>query len=825
QLTTIPTFPSSRSSKLVDVTNDLFRDVRHAVRAFAKAKGFTVAALLTLALGIGANTAIFSLVNAALLQPLPYPEPDRLVQLVRRSARYEADGQTGRRYLFFREHLQGVAALAAARNPTGFNLVVGGDALFIRAMPVSKEYFAVFGVRPLWGTTFGAEHDAAGGPQAAVLGHALWARLFNSDPAVIGTSILLGGNSYVVLGVMPASFRTTPEADLFVPLRPSTTGPGGGYNYGVTGRLKDGVTMAQASDDAARVFRAMAAAFPGEVRENERPSALTSYQSQLSRESRPFLLMIFGAVGLVLAIACANTANLLLARASARTREIALRVALGARRRRIVVQLLTESVLLSLGGAVIGVALAYASLPALFTLVPPGTLNGQEPAIDGRVLLFTLAVAIATGVIFGLAPALSLTRQDLAEAFRQDGIRTVGSRRSTWLRSALVVGEVSLCMLLLVGAGLLIQTFVRLRAVDPGFDPAGVVAARMSLQGDRYASAGDVNRFFAEGLDRLRAIPGVTSAAVVNGVPIERGLNLNVDVLDGPAPAENRLVDWRYASGDYFATMGIPIVAGRGFGDGDRAGAPPIAVVNESFVRHYLTGTGGLGYHLRVFDSDVAMEIVGIAKDVSESGLRHPAPPLMYVPVTQANAAGIRASHTYFPMTWVVRTAAPGAELERRMREAIRTLDPQQPFSTFSTMTEVKGAAFATEQRQMAIVTLFAAAGLLLAAAGVYGLIAYSIAQRTRELGIRIALGATPGTIVRGVVWHGARLALLGIAIGAASAVALTRMLERFVWGVSTLDPLTFATVPLVLLAISAVASLVPALRATRLNPLTAIRE
>jgi predicted permease len=441
------------------------------------------------------------------------------------------------------------------------------------------------------------------------------------------------------------------------------------------------------------------------------------------------------------------------------------------------------------------------------------------------VLLFTFSVAVATGVVFGLMPALSLTRADLADAFRQDGTRSVGSRRSSWMRSALVVGEVALCMLLLVGAGLLIQTFARLRAVDPGFNPAGVVAARMSLQGGRYASAADINRFFDEGLERLHAIPGVTHAAVVNGVPIERGLNLNVDLLDGPSPATRLLVDWRYASTDYFATMGIPIVAGRGFAASDRAGAPAIAVVNESFVRRYLAGTTGLGHQLRVFQDDVPMEIVGIAGDVSEQGLRTLPPPLMYVPVAQANAAGIRASHTYFPMSWVVRAALPGAELERQMREAIRTLDPQQPFSAFRTMSDVKGAAFATEQRQMAIVSLFAAAGLLLAAAGVYGLIAYSIAQRTRELGIRIALGATPGSILRGVVWHGARLALAGIAIGAAAAVAMTQTLAGFVWGVSTLDPLTFALVPLLLLAVAAIASLVPALRATRLNPLTAIRE
>jgi putative ABC transport system permease protein len=804
---------------------DLIRDIRYAVRTLLRAPGFTAAALLTLALGIGANTAIFTVVDAVLLRPLPYPEPERIVQLVRRSQTFEELGQTGRRYLFFREHLKSVPVLAAFRNPTGFNLAAGDSAVFVRAMPVSKEYFSVLGVRPLLGRTFDAEHDTAGGPQAAVLGHALWTQQFDSDAGVVGRSVLLGGQSYLVIGVMPRSFKTVPSADLFVPLRPGTTGPGGGYNYGVIGRLAPGLSAEQASAEAAHVWDALRLEFPGEVRTNERPSGLTSYQQRLSRDSRPFLLMMLAAVGLLLAIACANTANLLLARASGRGREIAVRAALGAARGRIVRQLLTESLLLSIGGAAIGVGCAFVALPALLTLAPPGLLTGQDVAIDLRVLGVTFLVAVATGVVFGLAPAITVSRHDLVDAFKNDGTRTAGSRRSAWLRSTLVIGEVGLCAMLLVAAGLLIQTFVRLRSVDPGFDPRGVVTARMSLQGDRYATAAALNRFFEEGLSRLRAIPGVQHASVVSGVPIERGLNLNVDILDGSAPKENQYVDWRYASADYFDTMGFPIVAGRGFEPGDRTGSAPVAVVNESFVRIYLTGTTGLGRHIRVFDTDGSIEIVGIAKDVREGGLKGVLPPLMYVPVAQANVAGIRASHVYFPMSWVVRADRPGAELDNRMREALRRLDPQQPFSSISTMDEVKSAAFATEQRQMALLSVFAGIGLALAAAGVYGLIAYSVAQRTRELGIRMALGATSGHIIRSIVWSGVQLSLGGIAAGAAAAIALTRTLERFVWGVSTLDPLTFTVVPLVLLGVSMCASFLPALRATRLNPVVAIRE
>jgi predicted permease len=805
--------------------DSLRQDIRYGARMLRRSPGFTAAAIATLALGIGANTAIFSVVNAVLLRPLPYPEPDRLVQLVRRSAADVSDRHTGRRFLFFRDHLRSVDAIAARRDPTGFNLANGDTAAYVSAMPVSKEYFAVLGVGPLWGEVFTAEHDRAGGPLAVVLGHALWRQRFNADPGVIGTTISLGGTEHTVLGVMPQSFKTIPSADLFVPLRPSTTGPGGGYNYHVLARVAPGFTLAQVDADAASVWTALRAEAPAEIRQGEVVSGFESYQKSAVRDARSFLLMMSAAVALLLLIACANTASLLLARATARAREMALRAALGAARRRVVRQLLTESVMLSLAGAGLGVALAYVSLPVFLALAPSMTATPQEIVIDRRVLAGTFALAVATGVLFGLAPAASLARIDLVEAFKHDGARTTGSTRSSWLRSALVISEVALCMMLLVGAGLLLQTFVRLRAVDPGFDPRGVARARMSLQGDRYAAAADVNRFFEQGLERLRAIPGVRSAAVVNGVPIERGLNLSVDLLDGPAPAENRYVDWRYASADYFTVMGIPIVAGRAFTAGDRSGAPSIAVVNESFVRQYLKGTTGIGHHVRVYDSDGSIEIVGVARDVREAGLKSRIPPLIYVPVAQASEAGIRTSHVYFPMSWVVRTDGGNADLERAMADAIRSVDPRQPFSAFATMDEVKADAFAGERRQMSLLTGFAAIGLLLAAAGIYGLIAYSVAQRTREIGLRLALGATRGRILRSIVWNGAALSIVGIAIGLGASLAMSRAIEGFVWGVSTMDPATFTAVAIVLLIVSVLASIVPALRAVRLNPIAALRE
>jgi putative ABC transport system permease protein len=806
----------------------LIQDSRYGLRSLARTPVFTIAALVTLALGIGANTAIFSVVDAVLLRPLPFPKPDRIVQLQRRSTGEASSSHTGAQYMFFRDNMKSVEALAAWRGPTGFNMVAGDSAEYVRAMPVSKEYFQVFGVRPVYGDAFNADHDRIGGADASVLGYGLFTRLFGGNPAVIGTTVLLGDRPHTVVGVMPRDFRSMPPADLYVPLRPSTTGPGGGYNYSVAGRLKPDVSLDEANAEAGTVFEAMIAEVIAARPDAKRPLyryALAPFQTGISRSARPALLMMLGAVAMLLLIACANTANLLLARASGRGREIAVRVALGAGRARIVRQLLTESVILFVIGGTLGVLLAYWSVPALMKLTPSAYTVYQQVSVDARVLAAMLLLSALSGLLFGLAPAISLSRHELVDAFKEDGTRTTSNRQSAWLRKTLAVAEVALCMLLLIGAGLLIQTFAKMRAVDPGFDVHNVLTARMSMQGDRYATAEDVNRFFNRGLDQIRGISGVQSAAVVNGVPIARALNLNVDVLDGPESIERALVDWRYASTGYFETMRIPIVSGRGFADRDSGGAPPVAVVSERFARKFLKGVNPLGHHIRVFQDDGAIEIVGVAKDLSEGGLVQPPIPVMYVPISQANIAGIRSSHTYYPMSWVVRASNTGPELTRQIREALRSIDPKQPVSGFLTMEEVKADAMSDQKFQMTLLAVLAGVGLALATAGIYGLIAYSVAQRTREFGIRIALGATRQRIVKTVLLQGAMLGLTGVIVGLVAAVAFTRTLRNFVYGVSTLDPKTFAAVSVLLIAVACVASVVPALRAVRLNPTVALRE
>jgi predicted permease len=751
------------------------------------------------------------------------------VQLVRHTSGGIGDGQTGRRYLFFREHAN-VLAMAAWRGPSGFNLATGEAAEFVQAMPVSREFFDVVGVRPMLGAPFTAEQDRVGGPLAVILSHGLWTRQFGGDPAIVGKNVLLGERSHVVVGVMPASFAFLQPADVYIPLRPSLTGPGGGYNYGVAARLRPSVTIDQANAEAAAIWQAMRQEFPQEVGRTELPSGFEPLQTNLSRGVRSGLLMMLGAVGLLLVIACANTANLLLARASARGREIAVRAALGATRARIAAQLLTESVLLSLGGAIAGAAFAYWAVPLLLAITPPSFRLYQEVGIDRTVFAVTMSIAVLTGLLFGLAPAISVSRANLVESFKDDGTRSIGTARSAWLRRAFVVSEIALCMLLLVGAGLLIKTFARMSAIDPGFDPRRLVTARMALQGERYSTRDAYTRFFDEGLERLRRIPGVEAAALVNGVPIERGLNLNVDILDvlgadGRMKFEDALTDWRYASAAYFSTMGIPIIAGRGFTEQDRAGAAPIAVVNQEFARRFYGDLSPLGRRIRVFDDDGSIEIVGIAKDVREQGLTARLPAVMYVPVSQANAAGVRTAHTYFQMSWVVKVRENAGAIERDVREALRSLDPAQPLSAFRTMEQVKSAAVDGQRFQMTLMSVFAAVGLLLATAGVYGVVSYSAAQRTREFGIRMALGATRGRILVSVLRNGAFLALIGVAIGVVGSFASARTLKGFVWGVSTTDPATYVGVAALLVGVAVLASLVPAVRAVRQDPVRALRD
>ena len=605
---------------------------------------------------------------------------------------------------------------------------------------------------------------------------------------------------------------------------PVTTGPGGGFNYSVAGRLKEGIAIARANAEASSVFESFRGTHPESLVKTEYAAAFVPFQSSMARYARPALLLLLGAVGMLLLIACANTANLLLAKATARGREIAVRAALGAGRARLIRQLLTESVVLFILGGTIGVVCAYWAVPALLTMTPSTYTVYQDARVDLPVLTTMLAVSLATGLLFGLAPAMSLSRHNVVDAIKQDGTRTTTGQRFAWVRHGLVVGEVALCMLLLVSAGLLIQTFIRMRAIDPGFDPENVLTARMSLQGERYESTADVNRFFGQALERIRGIPGVQSAAVVNGVPIERGLNLNVDVLDGPESIERAVTDWRYASIEYFDTMRIPIVSGRGFNSGDRAGAPPVTVVNEEFAKRFLKGTSPIGHHVRVFRDDGSIEIVGVARDLREGRINGRPIPLMYVPVDQANLAGIRASHTYFSNE-LGRPHHVAAD-RRHSRYPRGNAGNGSKATVFSvaTMDEVKAASMSDQTFQMTLLSGLAAVGLLLAFAESTG------SSRTWLRSARESLAFASRLGHRGHGFSMTCCARRSASIDRSrgwnrSGLTLNRSLQSFVYGVSTLDPFTYGSVAVLLIGTAALASFIPALRAVRLNPVAALRD
>jgi putative ABC transport system permease protein len=806
-----------RGQRGLPLIETLVQDVRYGVRTLVRTPGFTLAALVTLALGVGANSAIFSVVNAVLLQPIPYEGGDRIVEMYRGG---HSNRHSFSRFEFFREHMTSFEALAAWR-PTSFNLVAGDRAEYVSGSAVSHEYFRVIGGQPLHGRTFQPQEDVPNGPDVVILRHGLWQRVFSGDPSVAGRTVQLGDRSYTVVGVMPADHDSARPGDFYVPLRPGPRGPGSGWNYHFVARLVRGVSLEQVTAEAATVFDRYKAT--NEVGTERAPTFLLLKDS-VARDVRPALLVMLGAVAMLLLIACANTANLLLARASGRSREIAVRAALGAARGRIIRQLVTESVVLYVVGGCLGVAIAYWTVPVLVAMTPPGYLPSRPVDVDATVLLVSLGASLLTGLIFGLTPALSLSRHDLVEAFKEDGTRTTSSRRANWLRSGLVVGEVAVCMLLLVGSGLLIQTFMQLRAVDLGFDPTNVLTARMSLSGERYADSAAANEYFDRGLERLRGIPGVQSASVVSGIPVETGLNLNFDRLD-TGEVEAHLTDWRYASPDYFDTIGIQIVKGRALSSRDTAGAPRVAVVSEQFARRYYKDESPIGRQILLFREDGPIEIVGVARDLREAGLKGPVPALLYVPVAQAGDSAIRAAHMYFQVSWVVRAAGMTPELTARIREELRAIDPRQPITAFRSLDEVKSRAMATERFQMTLLGIFAALGLLLSAAGIYGLIGYSVSQRTREFGIRMALGATRGHILTSVLRQGALLAAAGVFLGVFGAFAFSRTLEAFLFNVSPSDVRTFFSVAALLLLVAVLASLVPALRAVRLNPVSALRQ
>lgn len=802
---------------------EVARDLRYAARVLRKSPAFTITAVVTLALCIGANTAIFSVVDSLILRPLPYPEPDRMAAV---STLYHGPGHvdedfavTGRTLEMLRS-LGSLDVAAYGGVGSGINLVTGAQAQYVRQLRVTEGFFRVLGVRPAMGRELTSDEDRVGGPAAVILSHAVWMRLFQGDPGAIGRAVNVGGEPCTIVGIMPAWFKSgAQQADVWTPLRPTRTGEGAGQNYDVVARLRPGATWAQADSQvktiAAEAVREMQLG-PGMWIEMK----AVPLRLEFTEGIRTPLMVLWAAVIVVLIIGCVNIAGLLLVRGAARTREIGTRMALGSGRAAVIRQLLSETVVLGVIGGCAGMLLGRLGLDAL-KLLAGKSLDLTSVTLDARVLFICAGASILTGLLFGIVPALQATRIDIRSALVEGGTRGVAGGRHQWTRRGLVVAEVALGVVLLVVAGLLIRTFAYLNHLDPGFDASNVVTAGVSLQDARYQTAASVNRLFEETLERIRALPGVHSAAVTLTLPYERALRLGVAMPDGDG-RKTCGTSLTYVTPGYFEALRMRLNRGRVFTAADKADSREVALVNERFVRKCLGTQDALGIHVKA--SGTVREIVGVTGNVQLNSGDSEAPvstgPMVYVPAAQLNDRFVKLVHTWFSPTFVVRTSGARAGIEN----ALKAVDPQLPLASFRDMDEVVFRSIADQRFEAVLLSALAGLALLLAAVGIYGLIANSVVERTRELGIRIALGATISQAIRAVAVPGALLAVTGITIGCVLARAASGVVRHLVFGVRPTDPFTFAGAVLCLVTATVIAILIPALRVTRLNPADTLR-
>ncbi len=827
---TVNTVEECREAVGLRWSDELHRDLRYALRGLRKSPAFTAAAVAILALCIGANTAIFSVVDAVLLRPLPYPHPERLVMVCRyysgAGESVYGTGTTGQIWETVRDHASFLDAAAANAGSSLVNFVAAGHAGSVKQRRVSAGYFRVLGIAPAIGREFARDEDRPGGPPVTLLSDSLWRKAFQGDPSVVGQTVNLRGEPFTVVGVLPANFEGSPSADVWTPLRPAVNGEGGGWNYITLGRLRQGVTWAQADAQVAAIG---APILPKQGSDRVR-LRITSMQYGLSNTMRTPLLILWSAVGMVLLIGCVNIAGLLLARAAGRAREMATRMALGSGRAALVRQMLAESVVLGVCGGAAGAALGWLGVRALKLLAADNLNIWQTVELDWRVLGATACASVAAGLLFGLYPALVASRLEIRAVLGEAG-RGVAGGRNPWPRRLLVVGEVALGVVLLVGAGLLIRTFEHLRGLAPGFDAHHVITAQLSLQDARYATSEAVNGLFDKSLDRIRELPGVESAAVALSLPYEQALNVGFQRVDGPhIDADSQITNMFYVTPEYFRVLRVPLLRGRVFTAADGRTTAPVLVVSQSFVKMYLRDGEALGRHLDLGGGD-KREIVGVVGDIQQKsgwgGDLGPVAPMpdIYIPATQTDSKSLLLLHTWFSPSWTVRADGPAEGTVAGMQRALAAVDPQLPFAGFHSMEDVQYRALSRERLQAALLAALAALALVLAAVGIYGLIANSVAERTRELGIRLALGATVGQAMRAVALPGVGLALAGVAAGSVLAGFVTRVLRNLVWGVPLSDPVTFAAVVLGLVLIAAAASFLPALRVTRLNPADTLRQ
>jgi len=806
--------------------DEMFQDLRFGLRMLLKHKGFTAIAILTLSLGVGANTAIFSIVNAVLLRPLPFAEPERLLWFGGWAGADKEQGVTPADFLDYREQCQSFTQIAASvSDGIPMNLSGGGEPERIAGGYVTANYLDVFGVQPALGRTFAAEEglegvNMEGGDRVVVLSHALWERRFGADPAIINQTITLDKRNVTVIGVMPPQFQYPPGVELWLPFSfpasPQSAFRSREFHFlRPVARLKPGVSRAQAQAEVETIARRLQSLYP-ETNANQ-SLFLWPLQERLVGNIRLTLLTLFGAVGCVLLIACANVANLLLARASARGREIAVRSALGASRGRVVRQLLTESLALAALGALGGMLLAKWGVKLLAPLSADYLPRADEVRINATVFGFTLGVALLTGLLFGLAPALQSARLDLTEALKEGGKGAGSGARRHRTLNLLVVSEVALAMMLLIGAGLLINSFVRLQQVSPGFDEKNLLTARIDIP-DPYAQPEKKQQFFEQLQQRVAALPGVEAVGMVTELPLagqSSDFNFNIEGRPEPAPGQSPHADLRNVNHDYFRAMRIPLLKGRSFTEADVRDNAKVALISDELARLYFAGEDPLGK--RLFLGSIGkelFEIIGIVGDVRHRGLDSGLRQTIYFPSLRLGYANL-----------VIRTTNDHVSLAAAVRREVAAIDPNQPVANIKTMERWVSESVAQPRFRTLLLGLFSGAALLLAMVGIYGVMSYAVSQRVHELGVRMALGARAGDVLRLVIKQGMKLALAGVAIGLAAAFMLTRLIKDLLFGVQATDPLTFVTISLLLTGVALLACYLPARRATKVDPMVALRH
>ena len=813
---------------------DLWNDVKHALNLFIKSPGFSIAAISALALGIGANTAIFTVVNAVLLKPLGYPDADRIVSILLTSPQGRGQGCSIPKFQEYQQQssvFKDVAAYDFAG--PGFN-ITGDRPELIHGLHVSEAYFRVFGAPVMLGRTFTRQEDSPNGGHVVVLSYGLWQRRFGGNPNIVGQALPLAGEPYTIVGVLGRDFSTDPAADIWIPFQFEPNSTNQGHFFLASAMLKPGVTLAQADAQLRLAYAEFRRKFP--QTDPKGGFAAQPLRDAIVTNVRTSLLVLLGAVGLVLLIACANVANLLLVRATGRKREFAIRSALGASRARVIRQLLTESVLLAVAGGALGLVLGFLGVRWLLAISPADLPRigeeGVAVGVDWRVLGFTLVVSCATGIVFGLFPAFSVSRTDLNSTLKESSNRSGSGFRQGKTRALLVITEVALALVLLVGAALLIRTFVALRGVSVGFDPQNVLTMEMSLNGDKFSKTAAVAQLSRDGRQRLDAIPGVESSAFTCCLPVQGQFGLPFAIVGRPVdPAKDQPgAGWMHASADYYKTFRIPVLRGREFNDSDTAASPPVLIINEALAKQYFPKENPVGQQIAVakgmgppFEERPRL-IVGVVGNTHDGGLDQDTGPLMIVPDTQVLDAMTELNAKIVPLRWAVRTHGDPRKLSAVISEQLRQASGGFPVARIKTMDEIVSSTMARQTFNMMLLSIFGAIALVLAAIGIYGLMAYSVQQRTQEIGIRMALGADRPTIRKLVVWNGMRLALIGVVLGLGASFGLTRLMASFLFGVKTWDPTAFVAVPVVLSVVALIAVWLPAMRASRVEPMKALR-